>query len=72
MVLLNTVKQLQNVVSEALILLELKSYTRSYFRGMTFLMNPMNPISDTAYSKLLPVDIISRIYTYKNAILLLV
>lgn len=72
MVLLNIVKQLQNVMSETLILVELKSHTRSYFQGMTFLMDPMNPIRDTAYSKLLPVDITSRVYTYKNAILLLV
>lgn len=38
---------------------------------MTFLMNPMNTISDTAHSKLLPVHIISCINTYKNTILLL-
>lgn len=38
---------------------------------MTFVMNPMNTISDTAHSKLLPDDVISCIYTYKNTILLL-
>lgn len=55
---------------EALILAQLKSHTKSHLWGMTVLVNSINPVSDTAYSKLPLVDAV--IYTYKNAILLLV